>query len=303
VQHQILPDSWLENHQLSRLQQVLSYIETSLDQPLSVDSLAQKIHWSRWQFQRVFQRETGTSVAQYIRNLRLSYAAKLLLTTQKRQLDIALACGFDSEISFSRSFRKAYQCTPGNYRKRGQYLGLAQPMSLSRPDKLASHLSPKLLQIKIETKPAHTLHGVVGKFNGIFSDNANFAQTVPKLWEQLKTATNMQDLIHPIGIIDLTAVNDSHTDIPYWACINTQDLSLQKKLQTLHIPQQQYAVLPHRGAGVDMVKTLHWFIEEWLPESGFIGVNGFDLEHYCKDFDLTNQQAYMEYWIPVTMQI
>ncbi|MCJ8338675.1 MAG: AraC family transcriptional regulator [Pseudomonadales bacterium] len=294
------PDFWLQNHQLQRMQQILSYIESSLDQPLGVDQLAEKIHWSRWQFQRVFNRETGTSVAHYVRSLRLSNAAKLLLTTQNRQIDIALECGFDSEISFNKSFRKNYHCTPGNYRKRGQYQGLQQPMALSRPDKMVPEIEPKLLQIKIETQPATCLYGIKALFNGIFSDAENFEQIVPTLWQELKETTSLEQSSNHFGVIDLTAVNDLHTDIPYWACIKTDDIELQKRLQRVEIPEQQYAVLPHRGPAREMVKTLQWFILEWLPNSNYQGMNGFDLEHYSDNFISDNSSAYMEYWVPVT---
>lgn len=293
---------WHKNRQLQRIQQVLAYIEESLDQPLNVDLLAQKVHWSRWQFQRIFNRETGTSVANYVRNLRLSHGAKLLLTTDKRQLDIALECGFDSEISFNRSFRKMYHCTPGNYRKRGQYLDLKQPLALSRPDKVVPQLAPKLLQIKIETQPATRLYGVKGLFNGIFSNKANFEQIVPMLWEQLKQITGLEQSAAHFGVIDLTATTEQHCDIPYWACINTDDPQLQAKLDYIEVPSQTYAVLPHSGPSKEMVKTLQWFILEWLPNSSYTAINALDLEHYSENFDPQSPDAYMEYWIPVSLQ-
>jgi len=296
----LAPDSWQQSHQLQRIQQSLFYIESSLDQPLSVDLLAQKVHWSRWQFQRVFQRETGMSVALYVRNLRLSTAAKLLLTTNKRHVDIALECGFESEISFHKSFRKSYHCTPGNYRKCGQYYDLKQPLALSRPDKIAPQLTPKLLQIKIETQPATRLYGLSGKFNGIFSKNENFEVIVPKLWQALKSKTNLDRSDQHIGMIDLTNVNPNHTDIPYWACIETDDIALQQQLDFIDIPQQHYAVLPHIGPAQQMVKTLQWFILEWLPSSNYLAMNGYDIERYSKNFNPTTADAYMEYWVPVT---
>ena len=298
----LAPTSWLENHQLQRIQESLFYIESSLDQTLSVSQLAQKVHWSRWQFQRIFQRETGTSVASYVRMLRLSHAAKLLLTTANRQIDIALECGFDSEVSFNKSFRKLYHCTPGNYRKRGQYSDLKQPLALSRPDKVVPQIEPKLLQIKIETQSATRLYGVQGKFNGIFSKNENFVEEVPKIWDKFKTITgidNSKQNIAAIGLIDLTRPNPNHTNIPYWACIQTQNAQLQKKLDFIDIPEQHYAVLPHKGQGHEMVKTLQWFILEWLPNSGYTGIYGYDLERYSKNFAPLTEDAYMEYWVPV----
>ena len=50
-----------------RIERVLIYIHEHLDQALTVESLAEKNCWSRWQFQRVFNSYTGQNVAQYIR--------------------------------------------------------------------------------------------------------------------------------------------------------------------------------------------------------------------------------------------
>ena len=302
VRASLIPDSWLENHQLLRIQQSLFYIESSLDQPLSVDLLAKKVHWSRWQLQRVFQRVTGTSVALYVRHLRLSKAAKLLITSDKRHLDIALECGFDSEISFNKSFRNAYHCTPGNYRKRGEYFDLKQPFALSRPDKVTPKIEPKLLQIKIQTQAAARLYGMKGKINGIFSKNENFQKVVPRLWQKLDKMVSLDKFDQHIGVIDLTQANSDHTDMVYWATIQTDNVALQKQLDYIDIPQQHYAVLPHTGPIHDMVKTLQWFILEWLPSSGYVPLHSYELERYKRSFSSETDDAYMEYWIPVTAE-
>lgn len=93
----------MQTTQLNRIEKVLDYIHNNLSVPITVSDLAEKSCWSRWQFQRVFSQATGLSVAQYIRELRLSVAAESLISTKNRHLDIALESGFDSEISFSLS--------------------------------------------------------------------------------------------------------------------------------------------------------------------------------------------------------
>ncbi len=287
--------------QIARIQQALKYIEDNIDQPLTVDNLAEKSCWSRWQFQRVFMKETGMSVAQYVRGIRLSTAAKLLLTTQRRQLDIALSCGFDSEISFNRSFRKEYGCPPGAYRKRGVFQGLRQPLSLSRPDRIKSELPPRLVQVKIETRPASQLHGICGYFNGLFSAEPNYEKAIPDIWINLARYVPMDTFcrFENIGVIDLNT-DETANNIPYWACFEHPDSTVSSVLQTIRIPEQTYAVIPYHGHVKDFDKTLEWFLFYWLPESGYQGINGFDLEIYGRNFDPSSDDAYMEYWVPVS---
>ena len=53
----------------TRIERVLDYIHAHLDQPLSLEQLAEQSCWSRWQLQRVFLHETGQTVAHYVREL------------------------------------------------------------------------------------------------------------------------------------------------------------------------------------------------------------------------------------------
>ncbi|WP_339388875.1 AraC family transcriptional regulator, partial [Vibrio caribbeanicus] len=87
-----------------RISKVLAFIHNNLDSSLSLNDIAKQSCWSRWQLQRVFQSQTGMSVANYTRELKLSVGAVWLLDTNKRVFDIAIEFGFSSEISFSRAF-------------------------------------------------------------------------------------------------------------------------------------------------------------------------------------------------------
>lgn len=110
--------------QTQRIASLLQYIDTNLHSSLDVILLAQISGWSRWQLQRVFSAHTGLNVAQYVRQLRLAIAAWKLLNTCDKQLDIALFCGFESEVSFSRCFKQHYGCPPRSYRQLGELTGI-----------------------------------------------------------------------------------------------------------------------------------------------------------------------------------
>ena len=96
----------------TRIERVLDYIHSHLDEALSLEQLAEQSCWSRWQLQRVFLHETGLTVAHYVRELKLSLAAEALLSGRQRVLDLALSHGFGSEVSFSRAFKQQFGCSP-----------------------------------------------------------------------------------------------------------------------------------------------------------------------------------------------
>lgn len=99
------------------VQETLIFIEKHLTDDLQPHVLAKHAGYSRFHFYRMFRRIAGKSVAEYIRERRLTQAANCLITTDKRIIDLALDYRFGSQESFTRAFNKVYSMTPGRYRK------------------------------------------------------------------------------------------------------------------------------------------------------------------------------------------
>lgn len=284
-----------------RIEQILAYIEHRLDQPLSVAQLCAHCGWSRWQLQRVFQHATGLSIGQYLRQRRLSRAAEYLLNTPKRHIDIALQCGFSSEISFNRAFRQYFNCTPGEYRRARQSTGLTLPIKLAEPSSL-SQVAQQFLPIRIETRPAFSVAGVHSTIHGLLSSNPDFSATVPATWQQLIQHLEPAVLAcrSAIGIIDTQRVTDHQHDLSYWAALELGNDLTNTALTHWQVPEQTYAVIPHHGPVSQLQHTLSWVFFHWLPTSGKQGCFGFELERYGANYQPTCPHAYMEYWLPIT---
>ncbi len=60
-----------------------------------------------------------------------------------------------------------------------------------------------------------------------------------------------------------------------------------------------YAVITHVGPAATFPKTLEWVLQSWLPSSGYMGLEGFELECYPRDYQLESQDAKMEFWLPI----
>src|SRR5262249_61439498 len=60
---------------------------------------------------------TGETLNGFTNRLRLEKAARLLTKTRQSATEIALECGFSSSATFSRSFNKAFNTSPTQYRK------------------------------------------------------------------------------------------------------------------------------------------------------------------------------------------
>jgi len=101
-----------------RVERVVDMIRANPERPFLVGELAGYAAFSEFHFHRVFRAVTGESVAQCIMRLRLEMAGSALIYQRQTLVtEIALSCGFSSSANFSKAFRKAYNCTPTQYRK------------------------------------------------------------------------------------------------------------------------------------------------------------------------------------------
>ncbi|MGG3804995.1 helix-turn-helix transcriptional regulator [Metabacillus fastidiosus] len=99
------------------IQKTIEYIEANLHESLSLESIAQFAGFSKYHYHRVFQKEAGVTVSEYIRYRRIANAANMLLYTDEKIIDIAFYYRFETQESFTRSFKKYYKLPPGQYRR------------------------------------------------------------------------------------------------------------------------------------------------------------------------------------------
>ncbi|HEX7715022.1 MAG TPA: AraC family transcriptional regulator [Bacillota bacterium] len=95
----------------------IAYIETHLDQNMTVDELASRHHISKFYFTRIFKAVTRKNVKEYIDGRRMAEAAQKLRKNSARIIDVALEYGFESHEAFTRKFKNLYGITPGEYKK------------------------------------------------------------------------------------------------------------------------------------------------------------------------------------------
>ncbi|WP_045483413.1 AraC family transcriptional regulator [Vibrio owensii] len=292
-----------------RISRVLAYIHVNLSSTLSLEDIAKQSCWSRWQLQRVFQAETGLTVANYVRELKLSQAAEELLDSKERVIDIALGLGFNSEISFSRSFKQMFGASPSQYRKAGKRVGLRKPLQVSETVSAEEKGALSFVNVRIDEREPFLVKGITSEISGLFSLTQDFAQKVPQLWSRLEGEVTLPDenAFQFIGVVDLTQSSFDGTNIRYWAGVELKDeISIPQlpsiisdKLEVLSVPKQTYAVVKHCGPIENLRYTLSWFVLNWLPKSGYRGVDGYELEVYPSAYKSNAADAVMEYWVPI----
>ena len=86
----------------------IEYINNNLDKKIGLEDIAGRVFMSKFHFHRIFHAVTGKSVAEYIRERRLEEAAKELVNTDSKIVDIALKYQFSSQESFTKAFKRLY---------------------------------------------------------------------------------------------------------------------------------------------------------------------------------------------------
>ncbi len=100
-----------------KLVDAVSLMEANLEEPMSLDELAQHVGLSRRQLERLFQKHLRCVPTRYYLELRLARARQLLLQTSMSIVDVAFACGFVSAPHFSKCYRDFYGIPPRDERR------------------------------------------------------------------------------------------------------------------------------------------------------------------------------------------
>ena len=105
------------DERIEAVQRMQDYIESNLNQDISIADLAKAAGYSPWYSYRLFQSLLHMTPAVYIRRLRLSKSALRLRDEKVKIIDVAFDLGFASVDGYTRAFRKEFGINPGEYAK------------------------------------------------------------------------------------------------------------------------------------------------------------------------------------------
>lgn len=104
-------------HYSRPIQEAINYINEHLTDEISLEVLADHVHFSPYHFHRLFLLFTREAPMEYIRRQRLRTASQELVLNRLSIIEIAVKFQFESQDGFCRAFKKYYGLTPGEYRK------------------------------------------------------------------------------------------------------------------------------------------------------------------------------------------
>lgn len=101
-----------------RILKVKEYISQNYRRELRLEDVAAEASMSPSAFSRFFKLHTGKTLTDYITDIRLGYAARMIVDTNQSIAEISFRCGYNNLSNFNRTFKRKKGCSPTDFRDR-----------------------------------------------------------------------------------------------------------------------------------------------------------------------------------------
>ncbi len=282
------------------IENCVDYIEKHIREPLTARRIAQQAGYSLYHFSRLFAKQRGISVMDYVRGRRLSLARMELLEGRKI-LETALDYGFETASGFTKAFRKEFGYAPSVYVARmAGWKGVQMPLG-------GMQMMPKMKQL-----PAFRIagYGIQTQLeNGYMRDiaayweNYNGENLESKMYEQLSPPKHGE-----YGL----CVRSESGKVSYLLGVAVEDFrKVTPDMIRVEVPAADYAVFTTEPVDLrntdtydskftPAIKNLWKYIfEEWFPSSGYEYDEGkMDFEFYDERCHFRPDST-MDIYVPV----
>lgn len=108
-----VPDLKRENINL-----IKQYLDEHYDEKITLDDLTECFFISKYYLTRVFRKQFGTSISNYLLSIRITKAKQMLRFTDETVENIGYKCGLGAPHYFSRTFKQVEGISPSEYREK-----------------------------------------------------------------------------------------------------------------------------------------------------------------------------------------
>ena len=95
---------------------VNQFLHENLANQIRINDVAELVSMAPSAFSHFFKNATQRSFSDYLTDLRIGNAAKMLIETEKNISEICFESGFNNVSNFNRSFKTQKGCTPSEFR-------------------------------------------------------------------------------------------------------------------------------------------------------------------------------------------
>ncbi|MEQ4530496.1 MAG: MDR efflux pump AcrAB transcriptional activator RobA, partial [Mixta sp.] len=258
------------------IRDLLVWLESHLDQPLSLDNVAAKAGYSKWHLQRMFKEVTSHAIGAYIRARRLSKAAVALRLTSRPILDIALQYRFDSQQTFTRAFKKQFNQTPAYYRRASEWhaYGLRPPIRLD---------DTTLPEAHYVTLPETVLVGQTQSYTCTLEQISHYRDEMrTHFWQQFLLETDtVPPVLYGLHQVRPSQEKDDEQEILYTTAVPSDQLAkTMQSAQTVLLEGGDYVQFNYEGPRSQLQEFILMLYGTCMPTLQLTRREGQDIERF-----------------------
>lgn len=268
-----------------RIQHSVDYIDEHLMEELDLTVIAAQSGYSLSHFHKVFQATTGFSIKEFVRNKRLARAGRELVYTQRRILDIALDCRFDSQAVFTRAFTSLYGISPGEFRRTRktsvEAFDRMNTLALRFEERSRRNILPFSVQAEIiERGPIH----LVGM--EIITSVAENVETlcIPRFWQEnfVPRLPEIPSMVSTNTTIAYEVTDPLNNKLLHMACVEVNPPQAPPGMLVRSLVPGHYAAFtPQRMLDpLEYSQLVRFIYGEWFPISGCEVRDDFTMDLY-----------------------
>lgn len=100
-----------------RIQKIQKYINANYKEEIRLEQMAEQVGMTATSFSRFFKLRTGKTLSDYVIDIRIGFATRLLVDSTMSIAEICYECGFNNLSNFNRIFKKKKDCSPKEFRE------------------------------------------------------------------------------------------------------------------------------------------------------------------------------------------
>ena len=163
------------------------------DGKITLKKISSFIGYSEFHTSRKFKQYTGSTLRRYIMLRRLSSAAKEIRDHNVRLIDVAIKYGFSSQEAFTKSFKQAFDITPGEYQRTKK----AIPYILKKDVLFPNHLREKGDVIMVKDSEIRIRLEEVAAHKFVYLEKEGVDNYI-SFWEEMEKEGHDCDLLHGV---------------------------------------------------------------------------------------------------------
>jgi AraC-like DNA-binding protein len=117
----VLSDATFNNSELHynsrRIEKAANYMNQNFHKTILLSDVSKLANMTTESFSRFFKQRTGVTFIDYLLEIRIGHASRILIETTQSVSEIANNCGFNNISNFNRLFKKKKGCTPKEFRE------------------------------------------------------------------------------------------------------------------------------------------------------------------------------------------